>query len=286
MHHGADVREKEQIASDAPLRDTSNLSSHFQTSHESSHTHTSSSPSTTSHSLLKLALLSRDLMTATLLYAAGASSDPADDEERSAISVLMDHTNHSAGECRVFKRFLVCFLCLRWGFENLCIDYGLPPLDVSWLHCKAIIQGKARMISIQFRRFYEPPTLLQSARRIIRRFCPSASEGRTNMERLYEDSCIPSKHVAYLRLHDFDSLNTDPWNQGDFFCAVCMIRWPPVAVISFKLKQKDTKMSHWSNASRQFVTSVLSTQLLLGRSYCSWSSLVIKLEKSLSKCLE
>ena len=115
MQHGADVRDR--TASSPYRRNCTPSSSHSITLHESSHQyhpHQPSPPSTTSHSLLKMSLLSRDLVTTTLLYAAGASLNPEDPEERVAVSELMVQTHHSPSDCAVFKRFLVCFLCSRW----------------------------------------------------------------------------------------------------------------------------------------------------------------------------
>ena len=134
LQHGADTRGKEvsfhlisgSRDSFKPPSSWSSPSSHNTqpTPHvESCHSSTViSSPSThhhhhhsvsSSHSLLKLSLLSRDLMTVTLLYAAGASADAEDGEERAAVAELVAHSGHSARDCRISKRCLPCFLCLR-----------------------------------------------------------------------------------------------------------------------------------------------------------------------------
>ena len=58
-------------------------------------------------------------------------------------------------------------------------------------------------------RFHDPPTLVQIARRTIRRFYPSLGDEPRVLSKHGETKTIPLKHAAYLRLHDFDSLHTN-----------------------------------------------------------------------------
>jgi len=144
----------------SPQPNTSSLSSPSKSSYRSA--------AISTLSLLKLSILSRDLMSATLLYAAGATLEE-DEEERSGISQMVQETKHSLQNCYVYKRFALCFLCQR---------------------------------------FHHPLSLLQIARRTIRK-CNRRMGAMLMMDESIGFRRIPPKHISYLKLHDFDSLCND-----------------------------------------------------------------------------